>query len=112
MIVFVVILLFTYFVMMHIRYRKLEKIKKSNRNKRNDVDVCSVTPDWTTKVNVWSKLNLPFKVHMVTYGDEKYDKTLYRLYKSACDSHWFDSVTAFRKSMLSPFFVKEFQHIL
>ena len=82
------------------------------RKKIDSVDVCDVVPNWSLKRVAKSKLNLPCKVHFVSYGDPKYEKTLFRLWLQAHDTHWFDSVTAFRRNMLSYPFQQEFHHIL
>lgn len=52
------------------------------------------------------------KVHFITYGDRKYDKSKKRITEEARSSGWFDTVAAYGPEDLSPAFCEEFKAVL
>ena len=52
------------------------------------------------------------KLHFITYGDEKFEKTKKRIYKEAVNSKWFYSINCYGREDLTPSFSKEFENVL
>tara|TARA_B110000971_G_C20024472_1_gene508065 strand:+ start:118 stop:831 length:714 start_codon:yes stop_codon:yes gene_type:complete len=51
-------------------------------------------------------------IHLITYGDEKYNNTKKRLYNEALNTRWFDSITLYNQHDLNNNFKKRFKRIL
>jgi hypothetical protein len=41
---------------------------------------CKLEPDWSMPMIVRSKFSHPFSIHLVTYGDPAFEKTMFRLW--------------------------------
>jgi len=51
-------------------------------------------------------------IHLITYGDQKYNNTKIRLYKEATNTGWFDTITLYGKEDIDIDFKKTFSNIL
>lgn len=51
-------------------------------------------------------------IHLITYGDDKFNGTKERLYKEALNTKWFDSITLYNQNDLDEKFKSQFVHIL
>ena len=54
----------------------------------------------------------PRTVHLISYGDQKFQQSKKRLLKQALTTGWFDSVTLYGPEDLSPDFRSRFADIL
>lgn len=73
---------------------------------------CVQEPRWDIPFVTRSKFSFRPKLHFCTYGDTMFEKTMYRLCLQAEETRWFDRITAYKKSMLSPSFSTEFKELL
>lgn len=51
-------------------------------------------------------------IHLITYGNDKFEGAKHRLYKQAIKSNWFDTVTVYSPSHLDKDFISKFSNIL
>jgi hypothetical protein len=58
------------------------------------------------------KFNLPFKIRFCTYGNHRFVKSLERIQREACNTRWFDTITAYMPNNLSYGFSKRFSRVL
>lgn len=52
------------------------------------------------------------KIHLITYANHKYEKSMRRLCKEAESTGWFDTITAYRPENLDRYFTENFNEIL
>ena len=68
--------------------------------------------DEKVQKNLFNIKNIGDKIHLISYGNNKFKKSKKRIFKEALDTNWFYSISTYDDNNLSIDFKNEFNEIL